>query len=520
MEQFPAEADAVWVLGDGLTREVGPLAAAPEGTRVLLIEATGFARRHPYHPHKLTLLFAAMRHLARECEAAGHEVVTERAATFREGLSAYFERHPEETLVAMRPASGREAEAAALRAAVDDAGGELLLSRNESFICDPETFDEWAGDDDSYRHESFYRFLRRETGYLMDGDEPVGGAWNYDEENRETPPPGWEPPEPPRFEPDELTRETEAWVRETFSGGYEEPPYGGDWADPGPFRWPVTRTEARTALDAFVDDRLATFGDYQDAMVDGEWAMSHALLSPALNLGLLHPREVIEAALAAHEARDLPLNAVEGFLRQVLGWREFVRHVYRRSMPGLAQANDLGATEPLPEAYWTGDTRMACLADAVEGVRTRGYSHHIQRLMVLSNLGLLVGVDPAALNRWFHAAYVDAYHWVTTPNVVGMGLFASDVLSTKPYAASGNYVDRMGDYCDGCVYDVDETTGDGACPFNALYWDFLDRNEEKLRSNHRMGLVYGHLDRKSDAERAAIRERAATLRARFRDGEV
>jgi deoxyribodipyrimidine photolyase-related protein len=209
----------------------------------------------------------------------------------------------------------------------------------------------------------------------------------------------------------------------------------------------------------------------------------------------------------------VPLNSLEGFVRQVIGWREFVRHTYREAMPELATANQLDATEALPEAYWTGETEMACLSNAVAGVRERGYSHHIERLMVLSNFALLYGVEPPQLNEWFHAAYVDAYHWVTTPNVVEMGSFGTGVFATKPYAASANYIDRMSDHCAGCPYDEDRATGEGACPFNTLYWEFLGRNEDDLRSNHRMGLVYSHWDDKDADERAAIRERAAEVRA-------
>jgi deoxyribodipyrimidine photolyase-related protein len=254
-------------------------------------------------------------------------------------------------------------------------------------------------------------------------------------------------------------------------------------------------------------------------MLDGEWAMNHALLSSSLNLGLLRPGEVIEAAIDAYETDAAPIEGVEGFVRQVLGWREFVRHAYRRE-PDMESANALGATADLPAFFWTGETDMACLSDAVEGVRKRGYSHHIQRLMVLSNFATTYGVEPKQLNRWFHAAYVDAYHWVTTPNVVGMGSFGTDALSTKPYVASANYVDGMSDYCAGCPYDKNETTGEDACPFNTLYWDFLGRNEEELRSNHRMGLVYSHLDNKDDEERAAIRSRAEELREQGDAGEL
>jgi len=505
----------VLVLGDQLNRGVGPLADRP-GERVLMVEAHDFARRHPYHPHKLTLVFAAMRTFRDRLRAEGRSVDYRRCETFREGFEAHVDAHPGDTLVAMRPASHGAVDR--LRSVAESAGGEVEFVENDLFLCSPAEFDGWA--EGRLRHEEFYRFMRRETGYLMADGDPVGGEWNYDDQNRDTPPEGWSPPDPPRFDYGETVREVLDWVEHDFDGGYEEPPYGGAWADPEEFRWPVTRRQACRALDHFVDERLPEFGDYQDAMLDSEWAMAHSLLSTSLNLGLLHPREVVERAVGAYHDGAAPLNCVEGFVRQVLGWREFLRHVYRREMPDLATANQLGATADLPEFYWTGETDMACLSDVVEGVRERGYSHHIERLMVLSNFALLYGVEPRQLNEWFHAAYVDAFHWVTTPNVVEMGLFGAGVFATKPYASSANYIDRMSDHCSGCPYYKTKTTGDGACPFNTLYWDFLDRNEERLRSNHRMGLVYSHLDDKDEAELTAIRDRAGELRERARTGDL
>jgi len=505
----------VWVLGDGLTRR-GPLAGR-SGEPVLMIEARQFARKLPYHPHKLALVFSAMRAFRDDLRASGRNVQYRQVESFGDGLDAHFEARPGDELHLARPASERAADR--LREMVAGRGGSLTLHPDPAFLASPDQLDAFLGEA-PYTHESFYRAMRRETGYLMDGEEPAGGEWNYDEENREPPPAGYDPPDPPAFEPDERTREVIEWVHEEFSGGYAEPPYGGDWADPAPFRWPVTRAEALTALESFATDRLPAFGPYQDAMVAGERTGHHSLLSAALNLGLLCPEEVIERAIEAHEVGGAPLNSVEGFVRQVLGWREFVRGVYRETEPEIRTANRLDAREDLPAFYWTGETDMACMADCVAGVRERGYSHHIQRLMVLSNFALTCGVEPAQLNRWFHAAYVDAYGWVTTPNVVEMGLFAHGAFATKPYAASANYVDRMSDYCGACPYDEDATTGEGACPFNALYWDFLDRNEGDLRSNGRMGLMYSHLDRKDDAEREAIKERAAEVRKRAREGEL
>ncbi|MFB6119855.1 MAG: cryptochrome/photolyase family protein [Halobacteriaceae archaeon] len=493
----------VLVLGDQLTRAVGPVADRDE--RLLLVESEAFGRRLPYHPHKLVAVYSAMRHFRDELRAEGRTVEYRQAATLGDGIAAHLDADPGDELVAMRPlAYGADDR---LQEIVAEAGGDLTLVPDERFLCSPAAFDEWAEGEAELGHEAFYRFQRRRTGYLMDGDDPVGGQWNYDEENRETPPADYDPPTPETFPPDETTREVRDWVAATFDA---------DWADPEPFRWPVTRDAALSALDDFAENRLADFGPYQDAMLGAEWALSHSLLSVPLNLGLLRPAEVIERVIAAHRERaDVPINSVEGFVRQVLGWREFVRHAYRRGMPALADANRLDATAPLPDFYWTGDTDMACLADAVEGVRARGYAHHIERLMLLSNFALLRGVKPSAINRWFHAAFVDAFHWVVTPNVVEMGQYAADLFATKPYVSSANYVEKMSDHCEGCRFDPDERTGADACPFNALYWDFLDRHEDRLRSNPRIAAVYGHLDRMDDEELTAVRERAASLKERY-----
>jgi len=560
-----------WMLGDQLNPE---LAALDDADEVLLIEAHGFADRKPYHAHKLTLVFSAMRHFRDELRERGHDVTYLRAESFGEGLDAFLAERSAPEIRLMRPASHGAGER--LRELVAERGGSLELLDNELFWTTPADWREWATEpaggwedgsllaedgtaERTYRQESWYRHVRRETGVLMDGDEPAGGEWNYDDLNQETPPDDWEPPERPRFEPDELTRETHAWVRDRFDT------WGNDALDG--FAWPVTREDTRAALDAFVRERLPSFGRYEDAMVTGEPFLSHSLLSVPINLGLLDPREPVRAVEAAYERRGVepgaydpdddpaagggsgttldafgegsegsaggagsesddadpppvPLNAAEGFVRQVIGWREFMRHVYREAMPELATANQLDQSRELPPAYWDGDTDMTCLSEAVGHVREHGYAHHIERLMLLSNFALIYGADPAELNEWFHLGFVDAYHWVTTPNVVAMGSFGTDVLSSKPYASSGSYVNRMSDHCASCPYAVSRTTGEGACPFNALYWDFLRENEETLRGTGRMGLMYSHVDNKDDEEWEAIRERAAAVRELAADGEL
>mgnify|MGYP000274207260 CR=1 FL=1 len=494
------------VLGDQL--DAG---AFGDADRVLMVESERFARRHRYHAAKLTLVFAAMRAFRDRLRERGTTVRYERAETFAEGFESFFDDHPEEVLVAMRPASHGAADG--IRSAVERARGDIEFRENELFLTTPAEFDAWH-DGNSYEHESFYRWQRRRTGYLMDGDEPEGGAWNYDDENRETPPEGYEAPDPPTFDYDERVRETHEWVCETFDV------WGTESFEA--FDWPVSRAGAERALDSFVTERLPEFGPYEDAMVAGEPVLDHSLLSAALNLGLLRPGEVVERAIDAYREREVvPLNSVEGFVRQVIGWREFMRHVYRKEMPELAEANRLGAERELPPAYWNPErTEMNCLWECAGAVHERGYAHHIQRLMVLSNLALTYGASPQELNEWFHCGFVDAYHWATTPNVVGMGVFGTDAFTSKPYASSANYIDSMSDYCSGCVYDPDQNVGEAACPFNTLYWDFLAEHEDELRSNHRMGLVYSHVnDKRESGELAEIREYAEELRAELAAGE-
>jgi deoxyribodipyrimidine photolyase-related protein len=504
-----ADDEVPWVLGTQLTTHAGPLARAPDGSHILLIEAHDFARRMPYHHHKLTLVFAAMRQFRDRLREQGYDVTYIQADTFGAGLSQFFADHPETTLVAMpSPSYGSARRFGDL---VEEADGAVRFVENDLFASTRGAFDEWA-EGDTFRHEAFYRWMRRESGVLMNEGDPVGGEWNYDDQNQEFPPEDWTAPPVPSHEYDETTAETAAWVEAEFD----------TWGSTDEFCWPVTRRQACQQLDHFIAERLPVFGPYQDAMRGEDWAMAHALLGAAINLGLLHPMEVIErTAQAYHERDEVPLNSAEGFIRQVLGWREFMRHVYRHTMPDLADANQLGASHDLPDLYWTGETEMNCLAETVGDVHARGYSHHIQRLMVLANFATLWGVEPAQLNEWFHATYVDAYHWVTTPNVVEMGQYGHGVFATKPYVSSANYIDRMSDYCSDCAYYKTKDTGEGACPFNALYWDFLDRNEDRLRENHRMSLMYSHVDdKRSDGQMAELRERVETLREQAERGEL
>jgi deoxyribodipyrimidine photolyase-related protein len=373
---------------------------------------------------------------------------------------------------------------------------------DDRFFCSRQRFADWAGRRKQLRMEYFYRDMRTETGLLMRDGEPEGGRWNFDSENRKRPTASLELPEVPRFEPDAVTREVLDLVARRFAD------------HPGtlePFWFAVTREDARRAFAQFLDMALPRFGDFQDAMLTHSRFLFHAVIAQYLNCGLLDPREVCAAAEAEYRDGRAPLNAVEGFVRQILGWREYVRGVYWLKMPGYARMNALNATRALPAFYWTGRTDMACLRACITQTLEEAYAHHIQRLMVTGTFGLLAGVDPHELHEWYLAVYADAYEWVELPNTLGMSQFADGgLLASKPYAASGNYINRMSDYCKSCTYDVTSKTGAKACPFNYLYWDFLERNRATLSRNPRLATAYRTYDamaadRKIDIGTAAAR---------------
>ena len=375
---------------------------------------------------------------------------------------------------------------------------------DDRFICGILEFQTWAQSRNELMMEFFYRDMRRKTGLLMKTDgTPEGGQWNLDKENRVPPKQGLNYPEPLHFAPDETTNEVIQLVAIRF---------GGHFGRLENFGLAVTAAQAQSALAHFIQSALPDFGTYQDAMVTGQDWLYHSWLSPALNVGLLTPLEVAQAAAEAYATGAVPLNAAEGFIRQIIGWREYVRGYYWLEMPEVADANALGATRHLPEFYWTGETDMLCMAEAVRNTRDHAYAHHIQRLMVLGNFAMLAGVRPQEVADWFLVVYADAYEWVELPNVIGMSQHADGGrLATKPYAGGGAYINRMSDHCGRCRYDVKQKTGPDACPFNALYWDFLARHERRFRRNRRMANVYAGWDRMSPDVRAATRASAAAF---------
>ncbi|MBE9059974.1 cryptochrome/photolyase family protein, partial [cf. Phormidesmis sp. LEGE 11477] len=382
---------------------------------------------------------------------------------------------------------------------------KIVQTPNNHFLWSTAEFEAWATARKSLLMESFYREGRKRFDILMDGKKPVGGQWNFDKENRKPPKGKISPPKPLRFEPDEITQ---AVMKTVQTADYQT------FGESDSFSWAVTREQALQVLDNFVRDRLTTFGPYQDAMVTGQDTMWHALLSPYLNIGLLQPMEVIEAIATAYESaadsdQPIPLNSVEGFIRQVLGWREYMRGIYNHVDADYPARNYFEHIHSLPDFFWTGDTPLNCLHQTIDTLKRTGYAHHIQRLMILANFSLISGLSPQAVEDWFHAAFIDGYDWVMQTNVIGMGLFADGgVLATKPYASSANYVNKMSDYCKGCRYDNKARTGENACPFNFFYWDFLNRHREKLSSQGRMNFILKNLDRMTAEELSEIKQLA------------
>lgn len=488
-----------WVLGDQLS----DLAHVEEAGRVVMVESLGRMTRRPTHRRKLVLLLSAMRHHAAALRGRGVDVDYVEADSTSEGLHAHVARHRPDRIVV---AAASEWRGRAFQARLGEhLGLPVDVVPNPQFLVERHDPMSEVPREDRVVMERFYREMRRHFDVLMDGGDPVGGRWNFDEDNREPyPKEGLDPPPPPSVPPDAITGEVMAKVAEVPGLGSVDG-----------FDLPVTRRQAEGALASFLEHRLPSFGPYEDAMATDEPHLYHSLLSPVLNLGLLDPLETVRAAEDAFDAGLAPINSVEGFVRQVLGWREFVYWSYHRLMPDLLSSNDWDHHRDLPDFWWTGQTDMHCLSTVLGRVLDRGYSHHIERLMILTNFAMLAGVEPRQVNEWFLSTYVDAYEWVVTPNVIGMGLNADGgVVATKPYIASGSYVSRMSDFCDSCRYDPRSRTGDDACPISTLYWDFVIRNEDRLRANPRSrhALNLRHLDA---GERSAVQSRADRLRSAF-----
>ena len=481
------------ILGDQLTRDLASLRGrTKDDTIILMMEVWDEATYVKHHKQKIALIFSAMRHFAAELKDAGWQVDyvkltdDDNAGSFTGEVARAIERHNPRAIHVVEASERRVQQA--FEEWPDKFACDVEILPDDRFLCSHAEFNEWAEDRKHLTMEHFYREMRKKTGLLMNEDgKPKGGEWNLDKQNREPPKDEMDPPERAKFEPDEITREVLALVEDKFCDHF---------GSLDRFEWPVTREQAEEAANRFFEERIEKFGPYQDAMVHGSDDLYHSMLSTSINLGLLDPLELCQRAEKAHEDGAAPLNSVEGFIRQIIGWREYIRGFYWHFMPELEGRNALNAQRGLPEFYWTGETDMRCMADCIRSTHDNAHAHHIQRLMVLGNFALLAGINPREVQDWYLAVYADPYEWVEVPNVVGMILYADGGnLATKPYAASGNYINKMSDYCKECRYSVSKKSGEDACPFNPLYWHFMDRHRDRLESNHRIGRIYSTWDR-------------------------
>lgn len=503
----------VLVLGDQLSENLSALREADKNSdTVVMAEVMEEASYVKHHPKKIALIFAAMRKFASKLSEGGWAVAytqlddTDNTGSIVGELLRRAEQTSASEVLATEPGEWR------LIDKLKYAPLKITLLNDDRFIASHAEFETWADGRKALRMEYFYRDMRRKTGLLMEGDKPAGGKWNYDHDNRKAAPKDITVDGPLQFEPDDVTREVLDLVAARF---------GDNFGDLEPFRFATTRDEALQAMDHFIEHALPRFGDYQDAMLNDHAFLYHAVLSPYLNMGLLGPLEICVAAAKAYAKGDAPLNAVEGFIRQIIGWREYVRGIYFLEGPDYPKRNVLKQSRDLPGFYWGGETRMNCIAKAVDQTKVHAYAHHIQRLMVTGNFALLAGIDPHQVHEWYLEVYVDAYEWVEAPNTVGMSQFADGgVIASKPYVSSGAYINRMSDYCKSCHYSVTAKTGDKACPFNLLYWHFLDRHRERFSANPRMGNMYGTWDRMDADKRKTIIAEGDALLARLDAGKV
>ena len=491
------------ILGDQLSPDIAALRVGdPQQDIVLMAEVRSETDYVPHHKKKIAFIFSAMRHFAETLRQRSWTVdyVALDAKSNCGSLTSEIERAAAEhgcgRIYCTEPGEWR------LRNAFEQLAKHMTLEilEDDRFLCNQEDFSTWWKGRRQPRMEHFYREVRRKSGLLMAGDKPVGGRWSFDSDIRKPPKPGLTFPEPQRFNPDAITQNVIELVDNCF-------PY--NFGRLKPFWFGVTQQDAQAALDHFVTVALPDFGDYQDAMVQHSPFLFHALISLYLNVGLLDPRDVCVRAEAAYREGSVPLNAAEGFIRQIIGWREYIRGLYWQEMPSYVDHNIFCHTSPLPTFYWTGETELACLNICIKQTHDEAYTHHIQRLIVTGNFAMLAGIEPKAVHEWYLAVYADAFEWVELPNTLGMSQHADGgLLGTKPYAASGNYINRMSDYCGSCRYNVKEKTGPNACPLNYLYWDFFDRNRDTLGGNPRLTQVYRTWDRMESIRKVTVREDA------------
>lgn len=496
------------ILRDQLSFSVSSLEDACADDVILICEMMQEFTDVYHHPKKIAFLLTAMRHFAEELRKKGYKVRYIRlddpnnSGSLKEEVHRALKEIGSKKVVVTQPSEYRLLKT--IQAWHIDLGCRFDIRQDTRFLCDIDEFKAWASRRRELRMEYFYRIMRKKHHILIDkSGKPTGGQWNFDKENRKPPPRGLSSPKRISHLKDQITKDVLLLVKKRFSHHF---------GNLEPFHYAVTRAQALIELDHFIKYLLPFFGDYQDAMVAGEPYLYHSLISSYLNAGLLTPLEICRLAEKAYRVGLAPLNAVEGFIRQILGWREYVRGIYWLHMPNYGEMNFLNAKEPLPKFYWTAGTKMACVAEAVQHTRDHAYSHHIQRLMITGNFALLVGLDVKQVQEWYLAVYSDAFEWVEMPNTLGMALFGDGgIIASKPYAASGKYIHKMSNFCDKCVYNPNMTTEKDACPFNSFYWDFLARNQQKLRQNHRLSYAYATWDKFDEQKQKSIQAKAKQL---------
>lgn len=494
------------VLGDQLSTQISSLSDIDkEIDTVLMCEIWDEATYVKHHKKKIAFLFSAMRHFAAHLKDIGYAIRYIKLDDTDNSSS--FTGEVKRTIEDLQPNKVIVTEAGEYRVQQmienwnKDLNIEVDIRPDNRFLATHTDFQDWAKGRKTLRMEYFYREMRKKYDVLMTPDgSPEGGEWNYDDQNRKSFDPTLDIPKPYTAQIDKITQDVIELVSQRFESHF---------GDLEPFYFAVTREQALYALEKFIEERLSNFGDYQDAMVENEPWLFHSHLSFYINCGLLLPLEVIKKAEDAYYNKKAPLNAVEGFIRQILGWREYVRGIYWMMMPDYAEANYLNAKRNLPSFFWDANTKMNCMRQSIKETKENAYAHHIQRLMVIGNFCLIAGLSPDEVNEWYLLVYADAYEWVEMPNVTGMILFADGgKLASKPYAASGSYINKMSDYCKNCSYSVTKKNGPKACPFNYLYWNFMDENKDTLEGNPRLGFSYRTLNKMSDEKRKAIRNDA------------
>lgn len=487
----------VLVLGDQLSDGLSALMKTDKVRDIVVMaEVADEATYVAHHPKKIAFTFAAMRKFAQRLESQGWTVAYTRlddplnTGSITGELIRRAAEYAATGVVYTEPGEWR------LIAALADMPLKSHCLSDDRFIATHTDFTAWAQGRKQLRMEYFYRDMRRKTDLLMDGDKPEGGKWNYDHDNRRPAPDEMEFDGPLRFAPDAIVQDVLSLVDARFENNF---------GDLNPFWFATDSEQAQTHLTHWITHGLPKFGDFQDAMMTDQKFMYHAIIGLYLNAGLLDPLKTCQAVEQAYKDGKAPLNAVEGFIRQIIGWREYVRGIYFHEGPDYTQRNALNHTRDLPDMYWGAKTKMACMSQAIQQTKQEAYAHHIQRLMVTGNFALLAGIEPRQVHEWYLAVYADAYEWVEAPNTIGMSQFADGgIIASKPYVSSGNYIAKMSDYCKSCAYKVKDKTGPDACPFNLLYWHFLTRHRDHFSNNPRMGQMYATWDRMVDDKKDVI----------------